>query len=170
MSGLNGFMLILLSLFVDKIISLQDSDINTLNASNPIEYGSIGPSRPVCAMNYDTNTIYMIGGSFNNFSNTFYITLDYLNESSSFINNKLLDLSVLTSIQGFTTANGLWYCSDVSCGSQIGRAPYIYIVGAYTNEWIGGVSMLIFDINNNQYLPESNYTAGVPGITRHGII
>ena len=164
-----------------KYTDNKNLDINTFSVFHSQINGKYGVNGPGCGINYDTNTIYMVGGGTwiesnkTFFANPYYVTLGGLDTtngysnivSSSFVNNEL-NTSILTSIPGYANNNGLWLCLG-DCSTQIGREPYIYIVGSttYFPDFLTE-SMLIFDMNTNQYIEPSKYSNIVPGFARAG--
>ena len=131
-----------------------------------------------CGINYDTNTIYIIEGKLNGNYGTWngLNTTDWSNITN--YNNIVsptfqvtpINSDILESIPGFNI--GQWYCGDTPCTTQVNQTPYIYIVGAnngFNYDIDDTVSMLIYDMNGNNYIESSKYKYAIPGNAKTGV-
>ena len=186
MSCLLLFILIVVSM--NACIGLDSNSIMEFGVQHPrntddslFAYVAKGPG---CGINYGANTIYFVGGiSTSNENNPDYITWNAL-ESTDWINNNdysnivspsfkvtPIEGNILTTIPGYN--NGEWFCEFVECTAQINQNPYIYIVGPNVNVRNGvnareTSSMLIYDMDSNNYIESIKYKYTVPGVAKTG--
>ena len=164
---------------------LRDDSIAFFGVERPPN----GAMNPGCGINYDTNTIHVIGGLWGNNANnpnrvtwnaldiTDWDSIDnYTDIKSPSFNVTQINTDILTSIPGYNNRNGFWECYEVQCTTQINRMPYIYIIGAnieyvdHRTDPSGTSSMLIYDMNINDYIQSTKYKYTVPGVSKIGTI
>ena len=139
---------IILSIIFDVLYCLRDSDVNLFNVSNPLPYNS------VCGINYDTNTVYTFSGTG---GAPFYSAWNGIDSINAY-NYSNISIEIDTNVIGTSIS---WFCWTINCGTQIGRDPYIYIVYPIIFSGFGG-TMMIFDMNTNNYVPEERYKSTSP--------
>ena len=172
---------------INILDSIQTTDVTRFGVSHPLttasEYTIVSPGSGI---NYETNTIYIIGGVVERFTlqnNPYYITWnglnttdwngtnDYFNIKTPPFNKTLINTSILTTI--IPEQNGKWYCESTSCSTQINKEPYIYIIGERifdsNNNSMATDKMLIFDMNINDYISPSKYKYQQTGLNLDGL-
>ena len=173
--------------YINTLHSIQNSDITTFGVKLPnvsLQHGLRGHG---CGINYQTNTIYIIGGVIENYYHTnldivsythnpYYITWNRLNNTdwnnindyssitTPAFDTTLVNTSILTTI--YPGYNGSWLCERYSCTIQINKSPYIYIIGTKSyniqGDRVSSNKLLIFDMNNNDYVSLSKYKNTIP--------
>ena len=169
---------VLLTAFIHVSICLENVSITAFGVQIPNIF------HPGCGINYDTNTIYIVGGTFisgrntpnyvtwNALDTTDWINIDNYNDikSPSFQITQL-NANVLKSIPEFSNNDGEWAC--YRCLAQINRNPYIYFVGPGIDNIPGRFettsSMLIYDMNNNNYIDPIKYKYTIPNGSKDGL-
>ena len=149
-----GCFVILLILF-NVLDCLRDADVNTFGVLNAFYDGYYHPYSGVCGINYETNTIYTIDGSTSEPDYSTWNGLNTINEDNC--------LNITTPMFVTTVINKRrqFWCITINCGTQIGRDPYIYIVGAFVQSGFVG-TMMIFDMNSNDYVAQGIYKKSAP--------
>ena len=173
--------------FINILGSIQNSDITTFGVKYPLISSEYGVRGSGCGINYETNTLYIIGGvmDFNDFTNNpYYITwnglnttdwiniTDYSSITTPVFDTTLVNTDMLLQLPG--VENGKWYCDRHGCSTQINKTPYIYIVSnvwfSNSNQGLRSPYMIIFDMNVNDYVSPTKYKYVKPGGAVEGII
>ena len=167
------FLIVVLTEFVKVCTSLYNNSIRIFGVKQP-SYDDVG-----CGINYETNAMYFIDGSNHNYAtwnglNTSdWINGNYSNIVSPSFERGRINTSKLTSIPGFQE-NGNWNCrgfvETIQCTTQIKDKPYVYIITGidFNNINLGRSSMLIYDMNSNNYIHGTKYKYAIPGIFKSG--